>query len=386
VTTTIPIAAPDERVFAILAEAGFGADVFNPRQHRSCELVDLYALHLAIDLLDRLELRPLLARAQSVDGLLAERGFVPAFRPALAWLLAFLSHAGVLARDGETYHLPGEPPAADLAAIRAAGLESDPAYAPSFALLEEAAALYPPVARGTVEAEAALFHKVTLWIAYFSNANGFYALNNHVTAAAATARLKGAVVLEVGSGLGSAAEAFLTRLRDAGRLEAVTAYRASEPVVFFRRRAERSLRAAYPDVPFAFSGLDINQPWRPQGVEPGSCHLVWGVNVFHLARDLVGVLGEARAALAPGGSLVIGEGVRPFPGQALPAELPFQLLASYANVELDPDVRPAPGFLTAEHWETAFRRAGFREVEVVPDVVRLRTLRPGVFAAAICGR
>jgi SAM-dependent methyltransferase len=113
---------------------------------------------------------------------------------------------------------------------------------------------------------------------------------------------------------------------------------------------------------------------------------VWGVNVFHLARDLDAVLREARAALAPGGWLVVGEGLRPFPDRAVGAELPFQLLESFVGVQTDPETRPTPGFLTAEHWVAAFRRAGFTTVEVAPDVVRLRAIYPGLLAAAICGR
>jgi polyketide synthase PksN len=385
--TRFPIIPPDDELFAILAEAGFGADLFNPRQHRSCELVDLYALQLAIDLLDRLALRPLLATPQPVDRLLGARGFVPTFRPALAWLLGCLSTAGVLECAGDDYRLAGAPPAIDLARLRTEGVESDPAYEPSFALLDVAASLYPEVARGAVDAERALFSKVTLWVAYFSNANGYYALNNRVTAAAAATRLpaSGARILEVGAGLGSASEALLERLRAERRLDAIASYRVTEPVAFFRRRAERSLSAAHRDRAVAFAGLDINQPWASQGIEPGSCDLVWGVNVFHLARDLVAVLRQAHAALAPGGTLVVGEGVRPFAGQAVPAELPFPLLASYTDVALDADLRPAPGFLTAEQWQAALAHAGFAAIEVVPNVIRLRALRPALLAAAVCG-
>ena len=35
---------PDPRMYAILQEAGYGADLFNPRQHACCELVDEYVL------------------------------------------------------------------------------------------------------------------------------------------------------------------------------------------------------------------------------------------------------------------------------------------------------------------------------------------------------
>ena len=95
------VASPvDPRLYALLAEAGFGDDVFSPRQHWSCELVEHYALRLAIDLVARLELAPLLDEPRTVEELLAARGFVPGFRPALGWLLKRLVLAGASTRDG----------------------------------------------------------------------------------------------------------------------------------------------------------------------------------------------------------------------------------------------------------------------------------------------
>jgi len=377
----------DPRLYALLAEAGFGGALFNPRQHRSCELVEHYALQLAIDLVARLELAPLLAEARSVEELLAARGFVPRLAPALGWLLERLALAGVVARAaGARYRLLGPPTSPDLAALRAEGLAADASYAPAFALLDEAAALYPRVARGETDGESALFRKLPLWAAYFSNQNGYYALNNRVTAQVAAARLAGGPVLEVGAGLGSATEALLEALAERDTLGALSAYRVTEPVALFRRRAERTLRAAHPGVPLAFAALDVNAPWAAQGVEPGSVRLVWGVNVFHLARDLEAVLAEARAALGPGGWLVIGEGLRPRRGEPVGAELPFRLLASFTDVDLAPETRATPGFLAAEEWLGALARAGFTALEVVPDAVRLRAYYAGMWAAAVCGR
>ena len=37
------IPPPDPRLYAVLAEAGFSDALFNPRQHRTCELVERYA-------------------------------------------------------------------------------------------------------------------------------------------------------------------------------------------------------------------------------------------------------------------------------------------------------------------------------------------------------
>jgi SAM-dependent methyltransferase len=386
--TAFPTEPPDPRLYTILAEAGFGADLFNPHQHRSCVLVERYALELAVDLAARLELVPLLAAPCTVEEIAAARGFAPAFEPALRWLLARLTTAGILLRDGTRHRLPAPLPAPPLAALRTEILAVDPAYAPALALLDEAAALYPRVARGEVDGERALFLRATLWVGYFNNANPYYALNNRVSAHAAAVRLPaaGARILEVGTGLGSATETLLGELDAAGRLGSVAAYDASEPVVFFRRRAARTLAAAWPRVPLTGTGLDLNAPWAEQGVAPASLDLVWGVNVFHLAQRLDVALREARAALTPGGWLVCGEGLRPGPMTPVGAELPFQLLRSFTDVEVDPVTRPTPGFLTAEHWQAAFARAGFIDVTLVPDALRLRALYPGFLAAAICGR
>jgi SAM-dependent methyltransferase len=354
------VSAPDPRVYAILAESGFGDDLFNPRQHAACELVERYVQEQCVALAHTLELGPHLE--STPEAIAADRGFV-AVQP-LRWLLGRLTRPL---------------PTANVAAVRAAGLACDPSYAPAYALVDEAAALWPRVLRGEVVAERALFMRARLWLEYFSNAHGYYAINNRVAAQAAAARVpaSGARILEVGAGLGSATEALLGMVRDVAR------YDVTEPVPFFRRRSERSLPAAFPQVPFAFGELDLNQPWN---VAPGSVDLVWGVNVFHLAHDLVAVLREAHAALAPGGWLVAGEGIRPAPGVAVGAEFPFQLLASFTSVRLDPVTRPEAGFMTAEPWLAAFERAGFVDVTIVPDVIRLRALYPGFFAAAICGR
>ena len=68
------------------------------------------------------------------------------------------------------------------------------------------------------------------------------------------------------------------------------------------------------------------------------------------------------------GWLVIGECVRPYDNQPIYPELMFQILDSFTNVQTDPEVRPNPGFLTAEQWRRAFTRAGFERVEVAPDI------------------
>ena len=371
----VDVPPPDHRLYPPLAAAGLSPDPFDPTQDRASKLVDLYTLHVAIDLLRELADPDLLARGASADELLAKGGYVPEFRPALRWLLGRAAAAGVDVR--------APLPRTDRAAVRAACLATDPSYVPVFALMDYAAALYPRVARGEVNGDRALLMKASLWVAYFDNRNRYYASNNRVVAVAAAARAAGAGpvrVLEVGAGLGSGTEAVL------GALPAVERYHVTEPIAFFRRRAEHTLRAAHPGVAFEFGALDVNGGWAAQGVRPAGYTLLIGVNVFHLARDLVATLREAFEALESGGWLIVGEAIRPHPHACVGAELPFQILQSYHAVETDPELRPTPGFLTAEGWTQALGRAGFTEIALVPDVARLRDLWKGVITAAVCGR
>jgi pyochelin synthetase len=371
----LDVAPPDHRLYAPLAAAGLSPDPFDPTQDRASKLVDLYTLHVAVDLLRELADPDLLSRGAGADELLAKGGYVADFRAALAWLLGRAAAGGV--------ELRAPLPSTDRAAVRAACLATDASYAPVFSLLDYAAELYPRVARGETNGDRALLMKARLWVAYFDNRNRYYAINNRVVAKAVAARAAGAGplrVLEVGAGLGSATEAVLDVL------PAVERYLVTEPVAFFRRRAEQTLRATHPGVAFEFAGLDVSGRWAEQGVPPGSQSFVVGVNVFHLARSLVATLREAFEALEPGGWLVAGEAIRPHPNAFVGAELPFQILQSYQAVETDPELRPTPGFLTAEGWSEALRRAGFTEITLAPDAARLRELWKGMIPAAICGR
>lgn len=382
----LAVAPLDARAYEALAREGFGADVFNPTQHEAGELIERYATALAIDLCRTLGLSESLGTGATAERVRAAQGWTPAITPALAWLLERLAQAGHLERAGAGYRSSAPLPDSVAAALRARALAVDATFGPGYDLLDEAAAAFPAIARDETTGERALLGKLALWIRYFDNQNGAYALNNRVAARVAARHVPaGAHVLEVGAGLGSASEALLDALAAAGTLARVATYRATEPVAFFARRAQRVLTGRFPGVPCTFAPLDVNEPWEAQGVPPGSQQLVWGVNVFHLARDLDDVLRRAREALAPGGALVVGEGMRPADDAVVGAEFPFRLLESFTAVTCDPATRPTPGFLTAERWMAALERAGFRNVAVAPDVRALRTYHAGMVAAAVVG-
>jgi SAM-dependent methyltransferase len=258
-------------------------------------------------------------------------------------------------------------------------------------LLDHAASLYPPVANGEQSGDQNLLgpQGVPLWLNYFHNDNLTYAVNNWVGATVAAERVSARSalrVLEIGAGPGSATEILLRVLNERGLLPRVQRYLVTEPNAFFRRSSQRKLATQYSSVRLEWGALDLDLPWIAQGISEGEFDLVYGVNVMHISKNLFFSLNEAHSALAAEGWLAIGECLRPYANQPIYPELMFQILDSFTNVEIEPVVRPNPGFLTAEQWRSAFSRAGFKRVEVAPDIDRIREIYPHFFTGAICGQ
>jgi SAM-dependent methyltransferase len=384
----------DPRLRPLLAD--YPAELFDTRLYRSIEWADRYATALAADILRRLGAARLLDRAHAAGELCGRLDLRAEFAPALAWLLERLRTSGDIA--GETgddgtlrYRHDGAWPEPDLDRLRALGLGIDPANRATLDLMDAAAAAYPAVATGAVSGREALsgLPDAALWMNYFANDNPLYAVNNRVAAIAAARRLPDRPelrILEVGAGTCGGTTALLDVLRAEARTDRLAEFVVTEPSAFFRRRGERLLKRPCADLPLRFAGLDIDQPWAPQGIAAGHFDLVYAVNVFHVADDLIFSLREARAALAEGGVLVAGECLRPFPGEPVYVEIVFQILDSFTAVRTIPEIRPQPGFLTPEQWCLALSRAGFAGAEITPDHVRIREIFPKLFAGAVCGR
>jgi hypothetical protein len=152
----------------------------------------------------------------------------------------------------------------------------------------------------------------------------------------------------------------------------------------FLRRGQQALQARFPDLPgLTFAPLDMNRPFEPQGVAPGSRSLVYAVNTLHVARDLDFTLGEIRAALAPEGHLVLAECVRMQRGQPLNGEFIFNLMATFRSRRSDMRGQPPAGFLMPEEWKAALEAAGFASVRFVPDVLTFSQRFPRFHAGAI---
>jgi len=369
--------------------------IFSESLHQSIELMERYSIELAVDLLGQLKLAEQLDAWRSAEDLCGILGFQPRFKLPLQWILARLVETGCVEarRDSGTisFRLQNAPWKPDLKYFRGLGLNIDPTNAATLDLLDYAASAYPAVATGGQSGDHNLFgpQGVPLWLSYFNNDNLTYAVNNWVGAAAAADRLSSRPtlrILEIGAGTGSATEILLRLLGERELLPRLQRYVVTEPNAYFRRCSQRKLAAQYPSLPLEWTTVDVDLPWSAQGFASGEFDLVYAVNVMHISKNLLFSLNEARSALAAGGWLVIGECVRPYDNQPMYPELMFQVLDSFTNVETDPEIRPNPGFMTAEQWRHAFSRAGFSRIEVSPDVERIREIYAHFFTGAICGQ
>jgi SAM-dependent methyltransferase len=390
-TFTVP--PGDARLTRLLKD--FPPPVFSEQLYQSIELMERYSIDLAIDLLRRLDVMGQLDEWRSVDELCDMLSFQPRFRFALSWILERLVETGCIEVrvDGNTrsYHLRRAPWEPALAQLRAIGLAISPANAATLDLLDHVTSLYPAVARGEQSGDQSVIgpQGIGLWLNYFNNDNLTYAVNNWVSAVVAAIRLSTRPrlrILEVGAGSGSASEALLRCFNEQGLLPHMERYLITEPNAFFRRRGQRELAKQYPDLPLEWDALDINSRWDTQGVASGQFDLVYAVNVLHISKDLLFTLNQARSALKGDGWLVIGECLRPNANQPIYPELMFQILESFTEVQTDPEFRPNPGFLTANHWRRAFTRAGFQGVEIAPDIDAICEIYPHFFTGAICAK
>jgi SAM-dependent methyltransferase len=383
----------DPRLAECLKE--FPPAIFSERLYQSMELIERYSIELAVELLGQLKLTEPLGAWRTADELCELLRFQPRFTPALRWILARLVETGCVEMQIESgtrsYRLHKTPWQPDLKRLRVQALNVDTANAATLDLLDHAASLYASVATGEKSGDQNLLgpQGIPLWLNYFHNDNLTYAVNNWVGAAAAAVRLSSRStvrILEIGAGTGSATEILLTLLGERGLLPRLERYVVTEPNAYFRRCNQRKLAAQHPNLPLEWTTLDLDLSWNDQGIASGEFDLVYAVNVMHIAKNLLFSLNEARAALAADGWLVIGECVRPYENQPIYPELMFQILDSFTNVETDPEIRPNPGFLTAEQWRRAFSRAGFTRAEVAPDIERIREFYPHFFTGAICGQ
>jgi SAM-dependent methyltransferase len=380
-------AAATARSLAPFLPASLGA-CFDASFIRSDHLYDEFVARLSLDIVREVGVAHAVRQPGTTDEVTARAGLdASVARVAVDWFLRRLVARGMAAESDGRYRLVSPLPALDAAVVREEQMRHDASWLPAYVLAETVARDYPAFLRGQRAGEEVLFSpaRLRLWVEFFSNDNGLYAVNNRVGAVAGEEWLPAgeARILELGGGLGSGAIALLERLEATGRLGDVREYRFTDVVPVFHRRGQQALERRFAGRPFAFGTLDMNRPLGEQGVAPGAYTMIYAVNTLHVARDLDRTLAEVRTALAPGGALVISECVRLQPARPVHAEFVFNLLESFRAPVLHPAYRPNGGFLLPAQWRAAIEAAGFARVRVLPDVERIGGSVPNFSVAAI---
>jgi len=313
-------------------------------------------------------------------------GAIPAAEPFANWILEFLASEGLLERERNRFRArapfsaPPEP-AVDQTVIEDIGRTR--------AVVDKAAAGALDFIRGRKTGEEILFDLsvLPLWFEYFDNDNPLYSVNNRLSSLVLADHLSGGERIgELGGGAGSAALAFCDEISSRQPSPWPSDYFFTEPVPAFGRRGARALRKRLGEATGLRDGVtDFNIPLADQGWAPDSFDVIWSVNAVHVAIDLPWTLAGIRAALRPGGLLLLGECIRPWKETALYTELGFNFLESWRQARLGPN-RSTPGFLTAEEWRAQLTSSGFETVAFFPDIERVRDVYPKFLAAAIVAR
>ncbi|MGB8479151.1 MAG: type I polyketide synthase [Acidobacteriaceae bacterium] len=164
-------------------------------------------------------------------------------------------------------------------------------------------------------------------------------------------------ILEIGGGTGATTVPILSAL--AGKdIEYV--FTDVSPVFLSRARAKFANAPA-----MSYRLLDIENDPLQQGFEPGCYDIVIAANVLHATADLRRTLAHIRAMLAPGGVLLLVEGIRPDRW----LDLTLGLTDGWWRCS-DFDLRPDHPLISAETWARLLTEKGFGSSQTISYTVQ----------------
>lgn len=291
------------------------------------------------------------------------------YRPLLGRLLEILAEEGIVHRSPDLWEAKdswGSPNAEERRRELLAGF---PRAEVELTLLGRCGAGLAGVLRGEIDPLDLLFPEADLTTAarLYEDSLTFGGMNRLVGDAFAAIfadRDDGRKmrILEIGAGTGGTTTAVLQRLRGKSATYTFTDVSA----LFLTKGKER-----FPEEFLDFRRLDIEKNPQEQGFGPGEYDVILAANVLHATEDLRRTLGNVRKLLAPGGRLVLLEGIEPRRW----LDLIFGLLDGWWKFR-DHDLRPSHPLLDAASWEKLLGESGFAETAaVLPG--------PGLFAQAV---
>lgn len=346
-----------DRLAPEMADAAAGLDWYGELFPQLDRLVAAYA-HQALTALG-LPWQP--GTSFSADAWMAQARIVPAHRRLLQRLLHILSEQGLLlpAEGGWTI---GTAMPADPAMLRAELGQRFGAAAAELALVERCGQGLAQALDGRIPGLQLLFPggDTSLVSRFYNESPGLQALNRLLrqTLQAQLRQLpaaRGLRILEIGAGTGSSTRHLLPVLPE-GRC--TYAFTDISPAFLTRAREEFK---AHPQLEYRL--LDIEADPQAQGFAAGSFDIIVAANALHATRDLAQTLGHVHSLLAPGGSLLLLEGMGPQPW----LDLSFGLTEGWWRFD-DLALRPSHPLLRPEGWQSVLQACGFDAMQAIgPD-------------------
>jgi SAM-dependent methyltransferase len=352
--------------------------LFTPDYYRGYKAMEQYVAKVVVGILRDMRIFPYVhADFRSVDDVAARFNLHPRSRTFLHWMLEFMTQMGYMQRRDSRYVMKDAAVTNDRHAELQQIAESMPTADIFIRLVSKIEMNIHSFFLGSKSGGDILFSSesaVNLWNDYFNNTFYGYSTLNYGTAYGITkwfSQTEGKSMLEVGSGTSGATIKVFQMLRDNNLLGSLNRITLTDIIPSLLELGKDNIRHhVQVPPPYEQHFLDINNPYREQGLPADFFDIIYGVNVFHTARDVRFSLQEVYDRLNDNGIFVIGETIRFDDHHAMHQEVIFNLLENYYQVKLDRELRPYHGFLTKDRWISCFEQAGFRNLEYLIEPFR----------------
>ncbi len=332
-------------------------DVFLPRFEQLCVSYTLAALR-------ELGWSPKPGERVSAPALAEHLGVLGKHGKLFARLLAILSEAGFLERDGRDFKvvhaLPAADPAGELSRLRGVCPDAEPELEFTARTASELAGAM----RGDKDPIQLLFPGGSLTTAErlyrdTPTAKFYNGLMAELLTAVAAANAEGRPlrILEIGAGTGGTTSHVAPRLPSTG-----VEYTFTDVGPLFVARARERFAA----IPFLRYGvLDLERDPASQGFAEGSFDVVVASNVIHATAELRSTLAKVRRLLRPGGMLAMLEVTAP--------QRWFDLTVGLTEgwwAFSDSDLRPDYPTLSRSGWQQLLKESGFDRIVALPEAAQ----------------
>ncbi|HBJ36745.1 MAG TPA: hypothetical protein DDZ51_18715, partial [Planctomycetaceae bacterium] len=358
---TVPVITANELSGLIAAVRDQLADRTGYCEDRTvrCEL-DSLALQWSINAIVEVVGTQAIGKKILRHGLVDDAAIAAGKQPLFWRLLEMLTESGYLTETADGWQVLRSIAITDAAATSRRLLKRYPRLSPELRLISRCGARLADGLRDDVDPLVLLFSDKSAGSAVdvYSQSSGAKVLNGIL--AEATAKLaqrmpigRALRVLEIGGGTAATTRAIYDRV-DPKRLS----YTFTDIARGFLTAAEEQF--GHHDH-FRVMRLDIEQDCVVQNFEPHSFDLIVAANVLHATADLEKTLQHVRHLLAPSGTLLLLEGVRPVPWM----DITFGLTDGWWRFDKqDSDRRYA--LISSDQWRQRLSRHGFIEMNVLP--------------------